>query len=224
MPTNKVSHKLFIRQMIFVKKSLQQPIRCEILESVAQINPPYIEEKHMSLENAILDHAAALRELAAAFVTSATARNQASAVLEKAYAQSSSAAESKGHIEITISDEEKQKIRDAAKKDAELEEAVQKVEAEAKARDEKADAKKNAGAADTQTSTGGATAGSVEEQGSADLDYEKHVKPILIKLASAKGKPEMTALVQSFGVTKATELKGAQLAQIVAKANALMAA
>lgn len=85
-----------------------------------------------------------------------------------------------------------------------------------------AEAKKNAGAAATQTSTDANTAGSATAP--AALDYEKDVKPVLVQLAAAKGKPELAKLVKSFGVEKAAELKPEQLVEVLGQARALMAA
>lgn len=190
----------------------------------------------MSLEQAINDHAAAIndhaaaiRELAAAFIQSANARNDASAALEKAYAEATVAGgESKESVKPNTAREAINEALAAAKggrnkgdkqADADLEQAVSKVEA---------DAKKNAGAAGTATSTAGGTAGPAEEQGGTDqaepLSYEKDVKPVLVKLAGAKGKDELTKLVKSFGVGKATELSAEQLPRVLEQATKLLAA
>ena len=174
----------------------------------------------MSLEQAINDHAAAIRELA--YSISMIASGGSVTV---------------GHARTVVAPADSKELVAAAERkspnvgalarhgvpqvqpDAELEQAVQKVEAAAK---------KNAGAVDTATSTAGGTAGSAGEQGGTDqaepLSYEKDVKPVLVKLAGAKGKDELTKLVKSFGVGKATELSAEQLPEVLEQANKLLAA
>lgn len=100
--------------------------------------------------------------------------------------------------------------------------AKQAIQAALEAAKADAESKKNAGAAATQTSTDANTAGSATAP--AALDYEKDVKPVLVELAATKGKPELTKLVKSFGVDKASELKAEQLADVLGQARALMAA
>lgn len=170
----------------------------------------------MSLENSINEMAAAIRMLAESIsgAARANAHGQIAAALGDCATAVAEVVEKTAEvapITVTLSAEDKKAIREEAKRDAELEKAVEQVEAEAK---------KPAGSAENKAPAN--TAGSVTEP--ATLDYEKDVKPVLIKYASAKGKPELSAFVKSFGVDKATELKPEQLADVLAQANAALAA
>lgn len=171
----------------------------------------------MSLEQAILDHAAAIRELAAAFVQSQQNSAAALAKLQEAYAAGTPREEAAANQAQRDAE-----IEAVQKVDADdIKKAVEKVEADAKAETGKSDA----GSAAQQPS--GDTAGSAKEKAGIEqkaLDYETDVKPVLVKLASAKGKDELTKLIKSFGVAKATELNAEQLAQALDQAKKLLAA
>jgi hypothetical protein len=56
------------------------------------------------------------------------------------------------------------------------------------------------------------------------LNYEKEVRPALVKVSTAKGRDALVALLDKFGVTKGDQLKPSQLAKVLAAANELLAA
>lgn len=56
------------------------------------------------------------------------------------------------------------------------------------------------------------------------LNYEKEVRPALVKVSTAKGRDALVALLARFEVTKGDQLKPAQLADALAAANELLAA
>jgi hypothetical protein len=58
---------------------------------------------------------------------------------------------------------------------------------------------------------------------SETLDYEKDVKPLVIKAGGVKGRDAVLALFGTFGVTKGPELKADQLAPAKAQLEALLA-
>lgn len=180
----------------------------------------------MSLENAILEHAAAIRELAAAFIQLSQVGAPVSQ-LREAYAAGKDVGKSVGARGPTADEKPRGTTKNEAadnqakieaERDAELEQAVTRVEA---------DAKKNAGAADTQTSTAGDTAGSATGAAGTEqaepLSYEKDVKPLLVEYARVTDKDTMTKYVRSFGVQKAPELPADKFAEIIAGAKNLIA-
>lgn len=166
----------------------------------------------MSIENSITELAAAIRMLAEGIAGAArsNAHGQIAAALGEA---ASAVAEVTKNTEVrgtTAEDAAADQIPGRKNRDAELEQAVAKVEA---------DAKKNAGAADTATSTAADTAGPATGAASADLDYEKDVKPVLIAYSMATDKQTMTEYVKSFGVDKAPQLPKEKFAEVIAGAK-----
>lgn len=56
------------------------------------------------------------------------------------------------------------------------------------------------------------------------VNYEKGVKPLILKINTAKGREAATAALGKFGVTKGPDLKPEQYAEFVAHATELLAA
>lgn len=57
----------------------------------------------------------------------------------------------------------------------------------------------------------------------AALDYEKDVKPRVLQLSKEKGRDPTVALLQRFGVQKATELKPEQYARFISDIDRIFA-
>lgn len=169
----------------------------------------------MSLEQAITDHAAAIRELAAAIRGTASAARVTGMlpVISASY----------GKTEPT--DEEVDTEIDAAARSveaqakAELEKSVAKVEAAAK-NEGKSTAGTATQAADTQTTAGAADTATAEAQTS--YDYTKDVAPVLTKVAQ-KSRDSLVALLAKFGAKKGNELKADDYAAVLGAANELLA-
>ena len=180
----------------------------------------------MSLEQAITDHAAAIRELAAAILGTASA----SSIVTNPLA---SKAEHFAKVEAGLA---ANKALSTVGLDNEMEKAVTQVEADAKAeltdaqieaKAEKAAAKNAASAAgtataaaDTQTTAGAADTATAEAQTS--YDYAKDVAPVLTKVAQ-KSRDSLVALLAKFGAKKGNELKADDYAAVLAAANELLA-
>lgn len=58
----------------------------------------------------------------------------------------------------------------------------------------------------------------------ASIDYEKEVRPVLVKVSTTKGRDPLIALLAQFKVTKGDQLKPAQFGDVIAAANELLAA
>ena len=56
------------------------------------------------------------------------------------------------------------------------------------------------------------------------VNYEKGVKPLILKIITVKGREAATAAFAKFGVAKGPDLKPEQYAQFVAHANEVLAA
>lgn len=57
------------------------------------------------------------------------------------------------------------------------------------------------------------------------IDYEKQVRPLLVKVSTTSGRDKLVELLAQFNVTKGDQLKPAQYADVIAAANiALVAA
>jgi trans-aconitate methyltransferase len=56
------------------------------------------------------------------------------------------------------------------------------------------------------------------------IDYEKEVRPVLVKVSTTKGRDPLIALLAQFKVTKGDQLKPAQFGDVIAAANELLAA
>lgn len=61
-------------------------------------------------------------------------------------------------------------------------------------------------------------------EATAALDYEKDVRPALVKVSTGKGRDALVALLAKFNVTKGDQLQPAQLADVLAAANELLGA
>ena len=58
----------------------------------------------------------------------------------------------------------------------------------------------------------------------ASLDYDRDVKPLIVKLAASKGRDSVVAVLGKFGVAKGTELAAEQLADAKAALTAALEA
>jgi hypothetical protein len=167
----------------------------------------------MSMENAILAHANALDNLAnairAAFggggvspITPAAAAHVSPVVAEAVKA---------GAAEDTKKARAKTDTKLAeVQPDAELDKAVEKVEAAAQA-------EKGA-----ETTAGSSETGGADSSGdAAPLDYNKDVKPALLAAIKKAGKEKVQALIKTYGVDKADQIDPAQFTDLLAKAKAL---
>lgn len=170
----------------------------------------------MSFENAILVHATALENLAAALAALTGTRADLAKVAEIAdKAGADTAAVEKATAEI-----EEMGSKSAAK-DAELEQAVQKVEKAATAGKPKAKAETGAEKAKPaeQSDSG---AGSSDDAAPA-LDYAKDVRPVLLAAIKKAGKDQVQALINGFGVDKADKVDPAKYGELLAGAQKLAA-
>lgn len=159
----------------------------------------------MSMEQAILELAAAFRENTAALQASTSASNEATKSYADVMAGYGAAVEA-------------YKASDKGGSDAEMEEAVTKVEKAAKSEKKGIEAVKeklDERLADTidQASLIGAD--------DKVLDYKADVVPALLALQKKTG--GLKDLLTKFGVTKGDQLKAEQYADIVAQANQLAA-
>lgn len=172
----------------------------------------------MSMEQAILELAAAMREQAAAQRESNEVQRATSAGYEKAVMAYGAAVTQGGAGQDPIDTKAAElaeatatraaaaktaAAKDAAKNkagDAELAQAVQKVEDDAKA--EKA----------------GATAGDAVQ-----LDYAKDVRPVLLAAIKKAGKDEVQKLIGTFGVDKADKVPADKLGKLLDEAQKLAA-
>jgi len=175
----------------------------------------------MSFEAALNNHAEAIRELAAAL----RERNAPLAAL---------AGQAQTAIQAITEDMKAGGTVDNFGADNELEQAVEKVEAAAKeespgrkainaALEAARSAAKEEKAADPKPAASGAAEPEATPAGAEPLSYEKDVKPVLIKLAGAKGKQALTDLIASFGVPKADKLNAEQLVEAKKQAEKLIA-
>lgn len=161
----------------------------------------------MSMENAILAHAAALEKLAAA--------------IQAAFAGG-------GTIPVEIAmtttvDGVPQKATEA-KPDAELDAAVSKVEDAAK-EEKKTKGKPNAQAAPNPVDTAAPnTSGQGADSDDAEpLDYVKDVRPKLLAVIKKVGKEPVLAVIKQFGVEKAEHVDPAKFPELLAEVEALAA-
>jgi len=148
----------------------------------------------MSMENAILELAAAIRELAGSG--------------QRGVGMPPAIAAPYGAAHVAADQVSAQQQAESLKPDAELEHAVEKVEAAAKEekKAEPAPAPKEEAKA---------------EQPAATLDYKADVYPKLVGLAKAKGKPALVGLLKEFDAANGEALKPEQYAQVVARAAEL---
>lgn len=186
----------------------------------------------MSLEQAILDHAAAIRELAAA-MTGSGRRVGMPAALAAPYIGGT------GQAEVNAALDRDDKVQQA--KDAELEAAVAKVEDEATmtrstpraqidaalaaARAEKAaEAKKAAGSktAPAAPAAPSTSAPAAPSEPGASLDYAKDVKPTLVELVKIRTRDALVGLLAKYEAKNGESLTAEQLPLILADAQALI--
>lgn len=159
----------------------------------------------MSMEQAILEHAAAIRELAAALT-------QRSAPLTALANQAESTIKM---VEQTLTGGNR-----ILTGDSEVEKDVQKVDAEAK--------KEIAGKADPKPDASGAaeqadTKAGAQPSDAKPLDYLKDVAPTLNKLAKAN-RDGLVALFAKYGAKKGAELKAEDYASVLGEATELLGA
>lgn len=186
----------------------------------------------MSLEQAITDHAAAIRELAAAMITTAasglnlTVEQRNKFYAEAATVGKASTVKTLGKTEPTDAqidaeiDADVAKVEAAAAPNATRAVIEQKL-AEARAAKNAASAAGTAtAAADTQTTAGAADTATDAAQTS--YDYAKDVAPVLTKVAQ-KSRDSLVALLAKFGAKKGNELKADDYAAVLGAANELLA-
>lgn len=166
----------------------------------------------MSLENAILAHAAALTALAEA-IRSATGSMRA----------------------LTLAGTP---LEDAGKENPSAREAINEAIAAAKARTPKGGKAEEKGEASTgpESSGGAGAAGDAAEAEAetarnkaevdkqnepANLDYNKDVKPVLLAAIKRVGKEKVAEAIKTFGVDKADKVDPSDYAALVDAANAL---
>lgn len=158
----------------------------------------------MSMEQAILEHAGALRELAAAIKSTGGADLRKAEMMAGVHLQEAMGAG-----------------RELKEKAAELAEArTERVAAtkEAAAQDAKANEKPTEVKPDAELDK------AVEQVEQAALDYKKDVYPVLLQVSKTKGKEALRGLLDKFGAKTGDSLKADQFAAIVADGNALLAA
>lgn len=150
----------------------------------------------MSMEQAILEHAAALRELAGAMRYSADRNNGTGQVLA-AHLEAERKGENVDPGDAIVQD----KAAELAAAKAERAEAARK----AKAEDEKANAAKAQAEKDAELA---AAVQKVEDEakGAEPLDYHKDVKPALLAAIKAGKRGEVEAYLKKAGVDKADKL------------------
>lgn len=160
----------------------------------------------MSMENAILEHAAALRELSAAIKAMYAGRGRALALPLDDDAETANHQCDFGADDKTSSAPDETSTKQ--QKDAELEKAVAKVEADAK----------------KETADEGSPTGTVDH-GDEDkvLNYEKDVRPLLLAAIKKGKRGEIEAFLAGEGVKKADELPAEKLPALFDLAQKLAA-
>lgn len=164
----------------------------------------------MSIENAITDHAAALRELAAAIRATV-----GSGAITK----------------LAACVEEVKPAAALVKADPELDAAVAKVEADAKAEQKKvmemveADRKPTTAKEAINVALAAAKAAKAEKAAPAEpvtLDWENDVRPVLVSVG--KQRDVLVALMAKYDVPKGGKAPAEKWADLLAEANAIIAA
>lgn len=194
----------------------------------------------MSMEDAIFDFAGAVRELSAAIKEMNAGRTNALTLPTPlggtlaAQAAAVAASPVAAQAVAATAEKETEKARAAAMKldgeknqatlNAELEQAVSKVEDDAKKLTPTADtATAQAGSTETATS-GDAAAPSDDDSVSGEpLDYVKDVRPVLLAAIKKAGKEVVAAMIGKFGVDKADKLTPEQLPAVLIEAQKLAA-
>jgi hypothetical protein len=170
---------------------------------------------HMSIELSIQDHAAAIRELAAA-IRGAASSNLATAPATVGARGYTSNPPAEDTIEQDVA-----KVETDAK--AKQQAAMAAVEADRKPANQTRAAIETALAEARKAKEAPAPAAVEEDDPLADsapLDYEKDVKPLLIKVG--KDKTALVALLEKFGAKKGDQIAAADYAAVVAAANAII--
>lgn len=188
----------------------------------------------MSIENAILVHAASLSELAAA-VRALVDSNMGAVVAGGARVTKLENMVQDKAAELATTTEKraatarastaKDAKENAVKPDADLDAAVAKVEDNA-TKSQAAKAKKDADAAASAASsqTDGADSSDDVVDGLDDddaLDYIKDVRPVLLAAIKKAGKDKVQALISTYGVDKADKIEEAKWGDLLGKARAL---
>jgi regulator of protease activity HflC (stomatin/prohibitin superfamily) len=195
----------------------------------------------MSMENAIEQHASALNNLAEAIRTAFGGLAALANIGQQFQSVSAGGAQVKDvetkdiintkAAELAAATAERAKLAQTKQvEDAELEQAVKKVEADATAtraltKEEKAaaaKAKKDAEAAASAASSETDGADSSDDDG-AVLDYVKDVRPVLLAAIKKSGKETVAEMVKTFGVDKADKIDPAKYGELLAKAEKLAA-
>lgn len=185
----------------------------------------------MSMENAILEHAAALRELSAAIKAMYAGRADALALPPDVDAETANHQRDFGADEKTSpAREADQSALDKAKagtkkeKDADLENAVAKVEDGAKKPAPTAGtATDPAGSTEIQTSADAGAPTAPGDAEAAPINYEKDVRPLLLAAIKKGKRGEIEAFLAAEGVKKADELPAEKLPALFDLAQKLAA-
>lgn len=167
----------------------------------------------MSIENAILELAAAIRELAASNLSNQAGSHIARALMTVSTPAADTIEQDVAKVETDAKAEQKKVMAqvEADRKPSPAKEAVQRALDAAKAEKE---AEKEAAK----------PAPVVEEDplNAAPLDYDKDVKPKLKDVG--KNRDELGLLLKEFGVSNGGQLTAEQFPKILARANEILAA
>lgn len=79
-----------------------------------------------------------------------------------------------------------------------------------------------AGTAEKQAPEKSEPASSSSSEGSADLDYNKDIKPLVIQVAAKKGRQAAIDLLAEFDATKGDEIDEARWAEFIARADEVL--
>lgn len=168
----------------------------------------------MSMENAILAHAAALSELAAA-VRALVDSSMGAVVTGGERVKGNAAAEAADKTETTEKSIKGTKPKASAGNENGGEAPGATSQENGAASGDNADAKTDA---EKRELAGDPDTGTTDEP---TLDYNKDVKPVLLAAIKRAGKEKVQALIKSFGVDKADQIDPAKFADLAAKAEAL---
>lgn len=162
----------------------------------------------MSMEQAILELAAAMREQAAAQRESNEVQRETAAGYERAVT-----AYGKTFNEVSAADPVQDKAAELAEARTERVAATK----EAAAQDAKANEKPAEVKPDAELDK------AVEQVEQAALDYKKDVYPVLLQVSKTKGKEALRKLLDQFGAKTGDALKADDFAAILAAGNELLA-
>lgn len=175
----------------------------------------------MSMEDAIREHGASMKELASALRYAADRFNGIGFTMAR-HAEASASANPTAREAIQESLAKAvglalAKARAGRTKDAELDKAVSKVEDDAK--NEGGDAEAS-GATSPENGAGSVDVGDAE---AAPLDYAKDIKPVLLAAIKKGKRAEIEAHLAAEGVKRADELPDEKLPELFALAQKLAA-